>query len=155
MHYYEIVPVDHLLEQLAADRNRPAVCLVMTELLLNSFYPQQQQKQKQSRNSNNNQQLPIESIQLDRCVQFIDRSPLAAEAFYTYLPHFLPIGYTAKFITMLFTYLLTSSAVQQKQQQQQRQGLQQSSNITNDEQQKQQVSVRVKRRRSAATEVPI
>jgi hypothetical protein len=56
MHFYEIVPVDHLLERLAEDRRCPAVCRALTELLLNSFFPQ---------NSDNG----ADTDQLNRCVQ--------------------------------------------------------------------------------------
>jgi hypothetical protein len=56
MHFYEIVPVDHLLERLAEDRRCPAVCRALTELLLNSFFPQ-------------NGDTGADTDQLNRCVQ--------------------------------------------------------------------------------------
>lgn len=99
MHFYEIVEVEHLLERLAEDRNRPNVCKVMTELLLNSFYPQ----------NTSTTTGELESEQLSRCMKFIEKNPRAAEAFYSNLHHFIPIGYVAKLITMVFTILISTS----------------------------------------------
>lgn len=99
MHFYDIVPVDHLLARMAADRNCPTVCMVMTELLLNSFYPQSEVSTSSP-----------ETEQLNRCLQFISKEPVAAEVFYSYLHHFISIGQAAKLITVMFTYLVTAEA---------------------------------------------
>ena len=116
MHFYEIVSVDHLLERFAEDHHRPHVCNVMTQLLLNSFYPQQQQQQN---NDDNNtlilhqqqqqyQHQQLEYQQITRCIQFIEMNPIAAEAFYSTLHEHISIGCIAKLITMLFSFLLAS-----------------------------------------------
>lgn len=99
MHFYDIVPVDHLLARMATDRNCPAVCLVMTELLLNSFYPQAESGASSP-----------ETEQLNRCMQFINKEPGAAEVFYSHLHHFISIGQAAKLITVMFTFLVTVEA---------------------------------------------
>lgn len=96
MHFYDIVSVDHLLARMAADRHCPAVCLVMTELLLNSFYPQAASGASSP-----------ETEQLNRCMQFISKEPVAAEVFYSYLHHFISIGQAAKLVTVMFTFLVT------------------------------------------------
>lgn len=98
MHFYDIVPVDHLLERMAQDRHCPAVCRVMTELLLNSFYPQGESA------------AGPETEQLNRCMQFVTKNPVAAEVFYTNLHHFTSIGHIAKLVTVLFTFLVTAEA---------------------------------------------
>ena len=126
MHFYEVVPVDHLLERLALDRACPAVCTAMTELLLNSFYPQQQQQQQIGGSgeltadggasavaaaavaaAKSRQQ---ETELLRRCVQFVEQHAPAAEVFYAHLSSFVPIGYCSKLATLLFTYLVTAEA---------------------------------------------
>ncbi len=99
MHFYDIVPVDHLLARMAADRNCPAVSLVMTELLLNSFFPQTESGATSP-----------ETEQLNRCMQFIAKEPVAAEVFYSHLHHFISIGQVAKLITVMFTFLVTAEA---------------------------------------------
>lgn len=100
MHFYDIVPVDHLLARMAVDRGCPTVCLVMTELMLNSFYPQVE---------SGNGGAP-ETEQLNRCLQFLNKEPVAAEVFYSHLHKFISIGQAAKLITVMFTFLLTAEA---------------------------------------------
>lgn len=101
MHFYDIVPVDHLLERMAQDRQCPAVCRVMTELLLNSFYPQADSSMGGG---------GPETEQLNRCMQFVSRNPVAAEVFYANLRSFASIGHVAKLMTVLFTFLVTAEA---------------------------------------------
>jgi len=96
MHFYDIVPVDHLLARMAADHHCSAVGLVMTDLLLNSFYPQAASGASSP-----------ETEQLNRCMQFISKEPVAAEVFYSHLHHFISIGQVAKLITVMFTFLVT------------------------------------------------
>lgn len=100
MHYYEIVPVDHLLERLAQDRHCPTVCRALTELLLNSFYPQ----------GDGN----MDMQQVDRCRQFLERHPAAAEAFYAHLHECLAIGHVARLGTLLFAFLSSAAARSRK-----------------------------------------
>lgn len=107
MHFYEIVPVDHLLERLAEDHHRPHVCHVMTQLLLNSFYPQEQNHDN-TLLSHQQQHQQLEYQQISRCVQFIEMNPIAAEAFYSTLYEHISVGCIAKLITMLFSFLLAS-----------------------------------------------
>mmetsp|Transcript_24585 Transcript_24585/g.40997 ORF Transcript_24585/g.40997 Transcript_24585/m.40997 type:complete len:1409 (-) Transcript_24585:124-4350(-) len=104
MHFYEVVPVEHLLQRLAEDRARPSICSAMTHLLLNSFYPQQSAGFAG----------PVEPEQFRRCCSFIDRNPVAAESFYATLPHFIPIGNSVKLVCNFFAFLVSS--VQQQQQ---------------------------------------
>ena len=99
MHFYDIVPVDHLLARMAADRELPAVCSAMTELMLNSFYPSEAAAN-----------VSPETEQLNRCLQFIAKNAPAAEVFYSYLHHFISIGQAAKLTTVMFTFLVTAEA---------------------------------------------
>jgi len=39
IHFYDIVPVSHLLERLSLDANVPGISSALCKLLLNSFYP--------------------------------------------------------------------------------------------------------------------
>ena len=103
MHFYDVVPVDHLLERMAIDRNCPAVCAVLTDLFLNSFYPQTESTGALHADS-------IETAQLNRCVQFVEKNRAAAEVFYSHLHKHIAIGHTAKLITMIFTFIITSEA---------------------------------------------
>lgn len=100
MHFYEIVPVDHLLERLAEDRHCPAVCRALTELLLNSFYPQ----------GDGN----VDAEQVNRCRLFLERHPAAAEVFYAHLHECLAIGHVARLSTLLFAFLSSSTARSRK-----------------------------------------
>jgi len=109
LHFYDIVSVDHLLERLAEDHHRPHICKVMTQLLLNSFYPQENID-----NNIINQNQQIEYEQISRCIQFIDINPIAAEAFYSSLHEHISIGCIAKLITMLFSFLLASEQSPEK-----------------------------------------
>ena len=104
MHFYEIVSVDHLLERLAEDHHRPHVCKVMTQLLINSFYPQHDNGD----DNDASQHQQIEYEQISRCIKFIEMNPRAAEAFYSTLHGHISIGCIAKLITMLFSFLLAS-----------------------------------------------
>ena len=108
MHFYDVVSVDHLLERLAQDRRCPAVCEVMSELLLNSFFPM---------NDSTNSAVAggLETEQLNRCIQFVDKNLIAAEAFYYHLSKFVSVGHVAKLATVLFTFLVTTEARAQKE----------------------------------------
>lgn len=109
MHFYEIVSVDHLLERLAEDHHRPHVCHVMTQLLLNSFYPQEQNHDNTLlSHQQQHQHQQLEYQQISRCVQFIEMNPIAAEAFYSTLYEHISVGCIAKLVTMLFSFLLAS-----------------------------------------------
>lgn len=90
--FYDIVPADHLLARLAEDRDNDELSSGMTELLLNSFFPQ-------------NSADKLEKVH--RCIQFVNENPLAAEAFYRHLYKHSSVGSVAKLAAMLFTVLLT------------------------------------------------
>jgi condensin-2 complex subunit G2 len=100
MHFYEIVPVDHLLERLVEDRHCAQASRALTELLLNSFYPQ----------SEGTATAGAETEQLNRCLQFVEKNPAAAEVFYSNLRRFVSIGHVAKLVTLLFTFLVTAES---------------------------------------------
>ncbi|RYH20901.1 hypothetical protein EON65_22140 [archaeon] len=90
--FYDIVPVDHLLARLAEDRDNDELCSSMTELLVNSYFPQ-------------NSTDKLERVH--RCIQFVNENSLAAESFYRHLYKHSSIGSVSKLSAMLFTVLLT------------------------------------------------
>jgi hypothetical protein len=112
MHFYEIVPVDHLLERLAQDRNCPSVCRSMAELLLNSFYPLSLSQSLSGSDTaaaatgTAGKSGTVEAEQLSRCLQFVKKCPLAAVTFYAHVHPFVPLASRARFVTMIFTYLV-------------------------------------------------
>ena len=104
-HFCEIVSVDRLQRQLAEDIKRPAACRAMTQLLLNSYYPQNSdvggtvsgsgvgpgvgaQGEGSSAEKNYNQ--------VNRCLLFIKENPMAAVAFYGTFHRFASVGSSAK-----------------------------------------------------------
>jgi alkylated DNA nucleotide flippase Atl1 len=112
MHFYEIVPVDHLLERLAQDRNCPSVCRSMAELLLNSFYPLSLSQSLSGSDTaaaatgTAGKSGTVEAEQLSRCLQFVKKCPLAAVTIYAHVHPFVPLASRARFVTMIFTYLV-------------------------------------------------
>lgn len=90
IHFYDIVPVDHLLERFALDAGKIPIAEAMTELMLNSFYPQG---------------TAMGQEQTQRCLKFIDENAIAAEAFYHHFYKFTSVGSATKLCTMLFSLI--------------------------------------------------
>lgn len=95
VHFYDLVPVDTLLARMVDDRHIPEVASALSELLLNSFYPQT--------GSNEHSNLAVE--QLQRCLKFSDENLVAAEAFYSCLHYHVGIGSVTKLTSMLWRLL--------------------------------------------------
>lgn len=89
--YYEVVPVEHLLARLAEDREDEQLVFAMTDLLMNSYFPQTTTEKYKK---------------VQRCMQMIQANPLAAEAFYSHLHKFSSVGAITKLAAMLFSLLL-------------------------------------------------
>jgi len=98
MHFYDIVPVDHLLERLAEDADRPLVCSAMANLLLSSFYPQGDKSK------------PMGPEQMQRCLKFVRENVRAAVAFYGHFYKHTSVGSATKMCVMLFALLLQPAA---------------------------------------------
>lgn len=88
IHFCQIVSVDRLQRQLAEDVNRPALCKAMTQLLLNSYYPQANESQLSKEIINQNQ--------VQRCLQFVKENVVASVAFYGTFYQYTSVGSAAK-----------------------------------------------------------
>ena len=105
-HFCDVVSVDRLQRQLAEDIKRPAACRAMTQLLLNSYYPQ---NQNQSGEGGTGAALGSQGEggtsadknynQVHRCLQFVRENPVAAVAFYGTFHRFASVGSSAKVST--------------------------------------------------------
>lgn len=100
--FYDVVSVDALLAQLAADRDRPAVCTVIAELLLNSFFATSDADKDRGAAPS------IGQAQVQRCLHFVRMHPDAAVAFYSCLYRHVSLGRIAKFLVILVSLLFTS-----------------------------------------------
>ena len=88
--------------QLGEDAKRPAMCKAMTQLLLNSYYPQTDKKSLDGgcteRNGN----------QLKRCLDFIKENVVASAAFYSTFHLYTSTGSATKVIFHLIAIYLIS-----------------------------------------------
>lgn len=92
--------MNHLLARLSEDRDNSQITSSMCSLLLNSFYPQNSGSDKATERNE----------QIERCIQFIDECPVAAEAFYSNIHNHIPIGSVSKLIIMLYSILTSNLA---------------------------------------------
>ena len=98
MHFYDIVPVNHLIARLAEDATLPTVCVAMADLLLNSFYPQGDGSK------------PSGPEQSKRCLKFIKDNVKAAVAFYGHFHKHVSVGSVSKLCVMLFSIIDQASS---------------------------------------------
>lgn len=95
IHFYHIIPIEHLLLRLTEDVTKPAIGRAISKLLVNSYYPQSEGKAS------------MNMEQLRRCLQFIHDNATAAEVFYSNLSELTSVGSVVKLCTMLFSLLNT------------------------------------------------
>ena len=100
--------MDDLLERLGEDRHRPAIARLMTDLLLRSFFPAS--IDAEAGGANGASGVAVGDQRLSRCLQFVERAPLAAEAFYAHVHRYVAVGSVANFTQRLFAHLLTAQA---------------------------------------------
>jgi hypothetical protein len=100
MHFYEIVPVPHILQRLAEDRDNLRIRQALCELLLPSFYPQD--------DSQGNGGGSLAALRVERCLAFIEENILAAEAFYSNLHEQVSVGAATKLCVMLISLLIAN-----------------------------------------------
>ncbi len=93
MHFYDVAPLDCLLEQMAIEAGIPTIALAATTLLLSSFFP----------TSEADKSSETGATQIRRCLKFTKLSGAAAEVFYSHLPRVVSVGRAVKFLVMLFT----------------------------------------------------
>lgn len=82
--YWSVVPVNHLLHRLEDDV--PAVCKLLTQLLLSSFHPTQREDQEL----------------LQRCLALLEENRGAARRFYQYASRTLDLPSTVHFILLIW-----------------------------------------------------
>lgn len=98
--FYDIVSEEDLLLRLAADADRPTMSSVMTELLMNSFFPRGEKGTS-----------PEEKLeQIHRCFVFLKKNEKAAITFYGHLSKHTSSATVARFACLLFVYLLEPDA---------------------------------------------
>jgi hypothetical protein len=95
MHFYNIIPVDQLIQRLHEDYNKPSITSVMTKLLLHSYYPQ-----------GDKSVAPMGPEQTRRCIKFVRHNSIAAEAFYSNLLQYTSVGSVSKLSIMIFTLFI-------------------------------------------------
>jgi hypothetical protein len=89
--FYNVVPVEHLLQRLALDSHTRAVSLPLTELLVDSYFPQKDGITGR--------------VLIERCIFFVQNNVDAAVAFYSNLEAFVSLSSVAKFICLLHRYI--------------------------------------------------
>jgi hypothetical protein len=105
--FYDIVSIDQLCNQMSADVHRPVICSIMTELLLNSFYPRASSAAATDSGAPSS---PIKSHeygveQIKRCLQFSRSHPDAAVVFYSNLYLHTSVGSSTKMCVGLWNTL--------------------------------------------------
>ena len=104
--YYHVVPIDHLLVRLVAEQSQSqsgqnAVISAMTDLLLNSYFPQ-------GPNATG-------SVQIERTLRFLLSDPDAALVFYKNISNHLSVNSVSKLAAMLFKCLCASVEAEKKE----------------------------------------
>lgn len=98
IHFDEVVPVEQLLERLARDKDIPSISLPLSQLLLNSYFPQSEDLPSLSSEE-------ASELRRTRGLVMIQQNVVAAEAFYSNLPLLVPLGSCTKFASMLICLL--------------------------------------------------
>ncbi|KDO22329.1 hypothetical protein SPRG_12790 [Saprolegnia parasitica CBS 223.65] len=89
LHFYDVVSLEHCFKRLELDKARTAVAKPLTELFLNSYFPQG---------------VPGSS-QVARALSLIEKHPHASLVFYKNVHHFASIGSVCKLVVLLFKCL--------------------------------------------------
>lgn len=96
MHFYDISTPEQLLQRLVLDGDKPTISNAISSLLLSNFYPQQLTPEEETACKS------LNSVQLDRCVKFIQQDIRAAVSFYHTLSEHISIASATKFAVNLF-----------------------------------------------------
>ncbi|KDO26009.1 hypothetical protein SPRG_08662 [Saprolegnia parasitica CBS 223.65] len=96
LHFYDVVSLEHCFKRLELDKARHAVAKPLTELFLNSYFPQG---------------VPGSS-QVARALSLIEKHPHASFVFYKNVHHFASIGSVCKLVVLLFKCLGEDSMVE-------------------------------------------
>eukprot|EP01038_Epipyxis_sp_PR26KG_P008302 gene8302-11233_t len=97
VHFYDIISPDDLICRLDLDCKKPAVCMELCKLLLNSYYPRGDGTQVMTTEQSN------------RCIQLIQKSISSACAFYGSLNNMVSVGSVTKLAVTLLVIFLHSS----------------------------------------------
>ncbi|OQR97975.1 condensin-2 complex subunit G2 [Achlya hypogyna] len=90
LHFYDVVAIDACFRRLELDKGRPAVAKPLTELFMNSYFPQGAPG----------------SSQVARALSLIEKHPHASIVFYRHVHHFASIGSVCKLVVLLFKCLV-------------------------------------------------
>lgn len=99
--FYDIVPIERLCDQLSVDSSRPAICLALSGLLVNSLYPRAGDVDVEEETHIADYSLE----QVKRCLTFIRKYEPAAIVFYQYLHKHTSIGSATKLCVLLWSLL--------------------------------------------------
>lgn len=99
MHFYDVVPLDSLLEQMVLDANLSSPSEAATSLLLSSFFP-----------TSDEDSTGAGATQIRRCIKFAKVNVAAAEVFYRELPNVVSSGRAVKFLAMLFSQVFPANS---------------------------------------------
>ncbi|KAM9969905.1 hypothetical protein ACTFIR_001742 [Dictyostelium discoideum] len=91
--FFDIVPVDHLLERMILDYKNQRLSKKFTQLIVELYFPSDAKKWDLVNN----------------CIQFFKSKKQAAFSFYSNLVNFVPVLSVAKFVCTLFNYLVKFS----------------------------------------------
>lgn len=128
MHFYDIVPLERICDQFDCDADRPAVCMVMTDLLLNSFYPRTGDSDLEGD--------ALSAEQLKRCLTFVEHHERGAAVFYSNLYHHSSVGSAMKLCVLLLSLTqnsLTNTAATKKSKSKRRRGEVEDSTATSED----------------------
>ncbi|KAN0024342.1 hypothetical protein ACTFIV_008748 [Dictyostelium citrinum] len=91
--FFDIVPVEHLLERMILDFKNPRLSKKFTQLIVELYFPSDAKKWDLVNN----------------CIQFFKSKKQASFSFYSNLVNFVPVLSVAKFVCTLFNYLVKFS----------------------------------------------
>ncbi|KAK5579142.1 hypothetical protein RB653_008821 [Dictyostelium firmibasis] len=91
--FFDIVPVEHLLERMILDYKNQRLSKKFTQLIVELYFPTDAKKWDLVNN----------------CIQFFKTKKQAAFSFYSNLVNFVPVLLVAKFVCTLFNYLVKFS----------------------------------------------
>ncbi|OQS02288.1 condensin-2 complex subunit G2, partial [Thraustotheca clavata] len=89
MHFYDIVSIDECFRRLVLDKAKPSVAKPLTELFMNSYFPQGASG----------------SSQVARTLSLIEKYPTASLVFYRNVYQFASVGSVCKLVVLLFKCL--------------------------------------------------
>ena len=97
-HFLSIVSVEKIQKQLAIDCNRTGLCKAVTQLLVNSYYPEIVTDSRPDPGSMSGSDINKERVM--KCFQFTKQNVVASVAFYSALHQYVHVGSIAKVLCL-------------------------------------------------------